>query len=292
MTQRIFVGDVQGCAEEFEELIRRARKRLGGDVEVWQVGDLVNRGPDSLRCLEVMRELVEMDRGKVVLGNHEIGLIAAYYGVRTLRPLDTLLPILDSREADDWIRWLCARPLVESGEIDDQPFVMVHASVHPEWEVPEILARARRAEARLDRGDAASVIAFLEADPATDSDADDLQRFTRCRSVGARDRWSSREPSSPSDAWHRRWRQRGHDYGVVYGHWALQRLHVAPGLRGIDNGCVHHGRGGKGMLTAWLPDSAPPEGDAPFATPDARFLSIPARRPYYVDLMERVADRG
>jgi hypothetical protein len=64
----------------------------------------------------------------------------------------------------------------------------------------------------------------------------------------------------------------------VYGHWSLQGLHVARGLRGLDTGCVHHGRGRDGFLTAWLPD---PAADEPFGLPDAAFWKIPARRAYY-----------
>ena len=79
-------------------------------------------------------------------------------------------------------------------------------------------------------------------------------------------------------AWHEVWRERAHPYGVVYGHWALQGLHVAPGLRGLDTGCVHHGRGRDGFLTAWLPD---PNAAQPFDVPDERIWQVPARRPYY-----------
>ena len=78
--------------------------------------------------------------------------------------------------------------------------------------------------------------------------------------------------------WHREWAARRHDYAVVYGHWALQGLHLAPGLRGLDTGCVHHGRGRTGFLTAWLPD---PGSAAPFSLPDDSFWQIPARRAYY-----------
>ena len=74
------------------------------------------------------------------------------------------------------------------------------------------------------------------------------------------------------------WSRRAPNYGVVYGHWALQGLHVARGLRGLDTGCVHHGRGRDGMLTAWLP---PDESETPFELPDDHFWQIPARRVYY-----------
>ena len=70
---------------------------------------------------------------------------------------------------------------------------------------------------------------------------DDLGRFLTCRSVdpGKPGRWSGRPPDGDATAWHASWRLAGHDYGIVYGHWAQQRLVVAPGLRGLDTGCVY-----------------------------------------------------
>ena len=94
--------------------------------------------------------------------------------------------------------------------------------------------------------------------------------------------WSSEPPELLGEAyrpWHEAWAARGHGYGVVYGHWALQGLHVAPWLRGLDTGCVHHGRGRRGVLTAWLPD---PTAETPFAAPDENLWEIPARRSYYL----------
>jgi len=119
---------------------------------------------------------------------------------------------------------------------------------------------------------------LLAAAPQRDEDADALARVTRCRSVDARGRWSARPPDHDGDAWHRRWAARGHAYGVVYGHWSQQGLHVAPGLRGLDSGCVYHGGGRDGFLTAWLPARSDP---APFRTPDHAFWQIPARARYW-----------
>jgi hypothetical protein len=109
-----------------------------------------------------------------------------------------------------------------------------------------------------------------------------------CRSVvpDARDpnreTWSARQPQDHPDPaaipWHQAWSRVGHDYGVVYGHWALQGLHVAPGLRGLDTGCVHEGRGGPRSLTAWLPDERRPDC---FSFPDRSYWSVRAHRSYW-----------
>ncbi len=281
---RIFVGDVQGCADEFDAIVDRAERELGGDFGLWQVGDLVNRGPYNLRVLRRMRERVESGRGCVVLGNHDLSLIQTHLGLRTPRPNDTTRDVLDAPDADDWIEWLRRRPLVATGSIDAQPFVMVHAAVPPTWSLEEIERAARRIERRLGSDDRADAVALLRADPKRDADRALLSQLTTCRSVDATGAWSSEPPRVAADAWHRRWAVRGHDYGVVYGHWSLQRLHVAPGLRGLDTGCVHHGRGSDGSLTAWLPETPRPRGDASsaaaFDVPDDRFWSIRAFRSY------------
>jgi bis(5'-nucleosyl)-tetraphosphatase (symmetrical) len=278
--QRVFVGDVQGCADELEELLVRAGEAFGDRFELWVVGDLVNRGPHSLRALERVRALVDGGRGRYVLGNHEIALLRVATGLRPLSPLDSFGDVLGRADADEWVEWLRRRPLVDVGCLGRQPFVMAHAAVHPDWGLAELAARAARVEARLAHPDRRELERLLAADRARDPDRDLLGRLTSCRSVGPGDAWSTDPPGDLSEqvAWHARWASQGHGYGVVYGHWSLQGLHVAPWLRGLDTGCVHHGRGRAGLLTAWLPD---PEADTPFQVPDGRFWQVRARRAYY-----------
>ena len=279
--QRIFVGDVQGCGVELEELVSRATDAFGDEFALWIAGDLVNRGPENLRALELVRSLVDAGRAEFVLGNHEINLLAVDFGLRELGPNDTFGSVLSGADAAQWIDWLRHRPLVASGQIADQRFAMVHASADPEWTLEELVDMGKwvgdRLSVSLD-----SAQAFLAADPATDPFRDALDRMTRCRSVTPDGGWSSEEPGSAAQAWHRAWVRRGHDYGLVYGHWARQGLHVAPGLRGLDTACVHHGRGSDGYLTAWLPETSPREtGQRPFDVPDDRFWQIRAKRRYY-----------
>jgi len=287
--QRIFVGDVQGCADELETLILRARAQFGHEFELWVAGDLVNRGPYNRRALELVRELVEVGRAKLILGNHDVFLIAVALGVWQLRPTDSLSDVLEAADADEWIDWLRARPLVVAGEISGQRFAMVHAATHPAWSLDRLLARGEEVSTRLS-GSRSVARDFLASEIVPGSLRDDLGRLTRCRSVLPDGGWSSEEPETPEAAWHAAWMKEGHEYGLVYGHWARQGLHFAPGLRGLDTGCVHHGRGRDGFLTAWLPDSSrltdsggasgPPR-SRPFDLPDDRIWQIPARRRYF-----------
>ncbi len=263
--QPIFVGDVQGCADELEALIARAKARFGDEFSLHVVGDVVNRGPGNLRALALVRSLVDAGRGEMVLGNHEIHLLSTALGLRELEPNDSLGDVLSAPDVDDWIDWLRQRPLAVAGELAGQPYVMVHASVAPEWSLEDVLQRARQASAPLAES-RASARHFLASPPTPGSPRDDLARLTRCRSIAPDGSWSSALPEPPARPWHEPWSERGHGYGIVYGHWALQGLHVAPGLRGLDTGCVHHGRGRDGFLTAWLPH-VPPDA-APDALPE------------------------
>jgi len=275
--QPVFVGDVQGCADELDELLARLRARLGERFEVCFVGDLVNRGPASLRVLETVHDLVERGRARVVLGNHDLGLLLTATGRRAPRPGDTLAAVLASPDLGRWVEWLRRRPVLETGRLGETPFALVHAGLHPAWSLDEARAHAGRASSRLGHPDRAVFEAFLDARPAADPVRDDLDRLLQCRIARADGSWSRDEPTRPEDAWHRRWREHGHGYGIVYGHWSIQGLHVAPGLRGLDTGCVHHGRGHEGFLTAWLPD---PRNPRPFDLPDTRFEAVRAHRRY------------
>jgi bis(5'-nucleosyl)-tetraphosphatase (symmetrical) len=221
---------------------------------------------------------VDAGRARLVLGNHEIGLLLTAAGLRAPKPMDRFGDVLAAPDAADWLDWLRRQPVLATGRLGGQRFAMVHAAVHPDWSLAELERRARQIEARLAAPDPREAAALLAADPARDPDRDLLGRLTQARSVTRAGGWSSELPGGELEAWHRGWSERGHDYCVVYGHWAMQGLHVAPKLRGLDTGCVHHGRDREGSLTLWLPD---PDAPAPFDVPDGRFWHIPARRIYY-----------
>ena len=289
--QKIFIGDVQGCGDELEELLTRASQTYGAEFELWCVGDLLNRGPKNLLALRSVRKLVLAGRGFYVLGNHEINLLRVWLGLRDLAPRDTFAQVLEDDPHEGWIDWICSQRVAICGELKGSSYAMVHASVHPDWSLEELEAKAQRVEARLSSKDKSELRALLNVDePTSDAslaeDRDTLGRLTRCRSVDLANEWMSAVPEAPSRAWHAAWSERGHDYGVVYGHWAVQGLHVAAGLRGLDTGCVHHQRGRDGYLTAWLPkvfasnDDGSIQSDQ-FKVPDVRFWRIPARRRYY-----------
>lgn len=74
MRRTIVIGDVHGCAEEFETLLRNLKLRTKD--RVFQVGDLINRGPDSHKVLKLARSY----NVQPVLGNHEVRLLRSKKG--------------------------------------------------------------------------------------------------------------------------------------------------------------------------------------------------------------------
>jgi len=220
--RRIFVGDVQGCADELEELIAAVEFRPERD-ELWFVGDLVNRGPRSLDALRCAHELAT----GVVLGNHDLHLLGIAAGLRKPRRGDTLQEILHAPDRDELLTWLRSQPLLKTW--DD--LRLVHAGLNPRWSKPEKVA------ARLERSIARGEIPF--ADP-------DLQFLTNVRTCSANGERPKDDAASGKRyrAWDSFYKGRRR---VVFGHWAARGLVCTKRVRGIDSGCVWGGE-----LTAWI----------------------------------------
>ena len=136
------VGDLQGCAESLKALLKRCR--FGADDELWCVGDLVNRGPHSLEALELLYELG--DRARVVLGNHDLHLLACSAGAERSRG-DSLDEVLAHPQRERYLEWLRERPLLYEDEA--RGVAMLHAGLNPEWSWAETRSRARRVERAL-----------------------------------------------------------------------------------------------------------------------------------------------
>jgi bis(5'-nucleosyl)-tetraphosphatase (symmetrical) len=278
--QRIFVGDVQGCADELDQILARAQRRYGSEVEIWFVGDLVNRGPHDLRVLEAVRERVEAGQAQSIVGNHELAMLRLSFGLREVGPLDTVHRLLARPDGAEWVAWIRSRPVVLTGQLGGRPFAMLHGASAPDWSLAELSRRAAAISEWLGATEESRAHRFLAGEAGPDEARDDLARITTCRSVDEAG-WSPRVPEEGGRGarpWHEAWAARGHSHGLVYGHWAMQGLHLAPSLRGLDTACVHHGHCEQGLLTAWLPDESAAD---PFALPDEGFWQVPAARRYY-----------
>lgn len=235
MPRHIFIGDIQGCREELEQLLEAARYDPAADV-LLPVGDLVNRGPDSLGTLRLLRRL----EARPVLGNHELALFAMLAGKRAHGPRDTMEELCTSPERDELVAWLRAAPFVRRIERT----LLVHAGLHPRWLDPER--------------------ELAGVDPlAPTSAAQFAARVRYCDEQGHLPPRDDAPPGPPYRPWHAwiRPAQLGLDT-IVFGHWAAQGLHVRPGFRGLDTGCVWGKR-----LSAWIRE-------------EDRIVQVDARRVY------------
>ena len=136
------VGDLQGCCDPLERLLQTLDFSPSRD-HVYFLGDLVNRGPDSLGVLRRLRGL----EGSVtcLLGNHDLHLLAVAHGVRKPHRSDTLDAILHAPDRDDWLNWLRQQRLA----VHAHGWLMVHAGVLPQWDAAQTVALAGEVESML-----------------------------------------------------------------------------------------------------------------------------------------------
>lgn len=247
--RRIAIGDVQGCLRELQQLLKTLGYSADRD-ELWFVGDLVNRGPDSLGTLRFVRSLG--DGARVVLGNHDLHLLAlACGGTRTLRKDDTLEDILGARDRDTLLDWLLSRPLAVREGRD----LMVHAGVVPQWSADEVMTLAAEVEHALRSNPAALFESMYGNRPDCWSDAlhghdrlrfiiNALTRLRFCQPDGRIDLKMKDRPGTHKAGW-LPWfdipGRRTATSRLITGHWSTLGLVDRPDLLALDTGCVWGG---------------------------------------------------
>ncbi|WP_136253565.1 symmetrical bis(5'-nucleosyl)-tetraphosphatase [Onishia niordana] len=251
------IGDLQGCHREFVALLERLDFAPSRDT-LWLAGDLVNRGPGSLDCL---REVVALgDSVQVVLGNHDLHLLAVARGNGTTKRSDTLATILEAPDREALLDWLQQQPLMvraselEPGEQHDT--VMCHAGLLPQWSVAKASALAGEVEARLadDNGDFLSRM-YGNHPSHWQDDLDGMDRarfivnaFTRMRFVDPDGQleFAAKEGLDSEPKGFAPWfsYSREDDPHILFGHWAALEGGT-PGSRvraeALDTGCVWGG---------------------------------------------------
>lgn len=134
------IGDVQGCYEDLTNLLDTIHYNPSND-KLWFVGDLVNRGPDSLRTLRFIKELG--DNAKTVLGNHDLHLLATYHGLKGNND-SSVQELLNASDCDELIHWLRTQPLLIHDE--QTHFTLVHAGINPLWTLSQAKQYANELE--------------------------------------------------------------------------------------------------------------------------------------------------
>ena len=274
---RYAIGDIQGCNDELQNLLTQLRFSSDRD-QLFFVGDLVNRGPASLEVLRFVRSLG--DCAVVVLGNHDLHLLAVAQGARRNRKSDTLDDVLAAPDRDQLLEWLITRPLAYS-HVDNlgRTDLIVHAGLIPQWTLATTLALARQVESAL-RKDPARVFDHMYGDEP-DQWSDDLSekeklRFTInvltrlrvCTADGRVDLKFKGKPPSLNKSYQPWFDVDGRKtlhVRVIFGHWSALGYVQRNGVVGLDSGCVWGG-----SLTAFDLDS-----DRPPVTVDCAGYQVP-----------------
>ncbi|HYP65649.1 MAG TPA: symmetrical bis(5'-nucleosyl)-tetraphosphatase [Steroidobacteraceae bacterium] len=245
---RYAIGDLQGCVEELRTLLSRLKFSADRD-RLWFVGDLVNRGPDSLAALRLVRDLG--DNAVVVLGNHDLHLLAVACGVQRRRRSDTLDAVLAAPDRDALIEWLRLRPLAHLEGND----LMVHAGVVPQWTAAGTLALAAEVGSAL-RRDPRALFEHMYGDEPERWDErlagaerlrfiiNVLTRLRLCTADGRVDisvKGPPPPPPSPLRPWFEHPQRASRDVRVIFGHWSALGLVERSGVLGLDSGCVWGG---------------------------------------------------
>lgn len=216
---------------------------------LWMVGDLVNRGPNSVEALRWAASLERQGRLTAVLGNHDLALLATCYGVRAPEPGDTFQDVLAAPDAPQLCDWVRRRPLLVRRNSD----CLIHAGILPLWSLDDAEKLARRVERRMARDDFSE---FLKAafnrnrkttDPERASNAEErnaLSVFTRIRLCDRAGRMLQGFTGPPEEAppGARPWfALRPPEEGVhyVFGHWASMGMRMDDHFSALDDGCVY-----------------------------------------------------
>jgi bis(5'-nucleosyl)-tetraphosphatase (symmetrical) len=243
------IGDLQGCYDPFRTLLDELKFDPAKDT-LWLCGDLVNRGPKSLKTLRFVISLG--DAAISVLGNHDLHLLALARGAIDYSPrFESLKKLLDAPDLDEMVSWLRSRPLAHYDK--SLGSMLVHAGTHPNWSVKQTLARAAEVETELTGKNDKKLLRRMYGNTPTkwSGDLSGYQRLrfiinclTRMRMLSSDCKlnfthsgtpWSTRRNLLP---WFQFENPKWAGTRIVFGHWSALGLIVLPEIISLDTGCV------------------------------------------------------
>jgi bis(5'-nucleosyl)-tetraphosphatase (symmetrical) len=250
------IGDLQGCYSELQDLLDKINFDENND-RLWFVGDLVNRGPESLDCLRFVKSLNE--NAKTVLGNHDLNLLAIGNEVRKPHKKDTVDEVLCADDVNELLTWLKNRPLLVNDP--DLDFTMVHAGLAPQWALEQAIELAEETESLIKSDQFNGFLHHMYGDhPDTWSDSlIDYDRhrfiincFTRiryCDVNGKLDLYEKGAPGTQAESlipWYAMPDRKTKNNKIIFGHWStvhmgneknFKQYNVYP----LDTGCLWDG---------------------------------------------------
>jgi bis(5'-nucleosyl)-tetraphosphatase (symmetrical) len=249
MSKIYAIGDIQGCAPSLKTLVKKLPKKS----KMIFLGDLVNRGPDSLGALRQLKALQESGRAECILGNHDLHLLAIDAGLRKSKGLDTIEPILLAPDRKELINWIRNRPMaLSNGKV-----LAVHAGVLPQWDLEQTIECAQEVERAL-RGKSykdflgnmygntpnkwsKSLKGYERLRVITNT----LTRMRFCTPTGKME-FESKEGLEQGPKGYIPWftvpSRKTQDVLTYFGHWSTLGLLRQNNVIGLDTGCVWGGK--------------------------------------------------
>jgi bis(5'-nucleosyl)-tetraphosphatase (symmetrical) len=249
MSKIYAVGDVQGCAPSLKALV----KKLPKQSKMIFLGDLVNRGPDSLGALRQLKTLQESGRAECILGNHDLHLLAIDAGLRKTKGLDTVDSILKAPDRKELIHWIRNRPMaLSNGRV-----LTVHAGILPQWDLQQTIECAQEVEKALRSRSYKQFLANMYGNTPNQWSRS-LKGYERLRIItNALTRMRFCTPSGKMEfeskegledgpkgyiPWFKVPKRKTADTLVYFGHWSTLGLLRNHNVIGLDTGCVWGGK--------------------------------------------------
>jgi bis(5'-nucleosyl)-tetraphosphatase (symmetrical) len=242
------IGDIQGCRQSFEALLHLLQEDQA-PPQVILLGDLINRGPDSLGVLR----WAYAKRVRTVLGNHDLHFLALAAGLRQASASDTLAELLDAPDLEDLIDWLRSQPLA----ILENNHLFVHAGVLPQWDAEQVITLADEVHQALSGPDWRNFLANMYGNTPTRWSpslrgnerlrviVNALTRLRFC-SVEGEMEFATKEGLGAAPEGYLPWfdvpGRRTENLTVVFGHWSTLGFIERSNLLGLDTGCVWGGQ--------------------------------------------------
>ena len=261
------IGDIQGCYQQLKQLLIKIQFNADKD-ELWFTGDLINRGPESLETLRFIHSL--RDNTSIVLGNHDLHLLATAYHHKHPGKKDTLEELLNAPDLNMLLDWLRHQPLIHHD--DTLSITMLHAGLHPAWSITKAKELASEVEKILQDDD--KHIGFYQHmygdKPHQWSDklnswsrlrfiTNILTRLRYCTPSGETSLNPKGTPGTQPDGFHP-WYEINNrvsrDDKIIFGHWSTLNftddIYTQHNVYPIDTGCLWGGK-----LTALRIDVTP-----------------------------------
>ena len=249
MSKIYAVGDIQGCAPSLKALVKKIPKKSN----MIFLGDLVNRGPDSLGALRQLKSLQESGRAECILGNHDLHLLAIDAGLRNTKGLDTVDAILKAPDRKELIHWIRNRPMaLSNGKV-----LTVHAGVLPQWDLQQTIECAQEVEKALRSKFYKDFLANMYGN-TPNKWSNSLKGYERLRLItNALTRMRFCTPSGQMEfeskeglengpkgyiPWFNVPKRKTADTLVYFGHWSTLGLLRRNNVIGLDTGCVWGGK--------------------------------------------------